>query len=216
MGAGQRQRGGGERGSGEHDGFMRARLLGCELRRRRQDLGLTISALAAKAHLSPSFVSEIEQGKKLPSLASLDRIAAALGITRNSLIPPPGAGLDAPDLPARVRRARERMGMAQDELAEGAGLSAGMISQIEAGATRPSLETVERLARALCVTPCHLLVEGPDPETLLANLTPDVRRLLLEPEVQAMLQAVAGIDGKGFRAVMEMIQKEFRRGGAPG
>lgn len=190
---------------------MRARLLGCELRLRRQDLGLTISGLAGKAGLSPSFLSEIEQGKKLPSLVSLDRIAGALGIPRNSLIPPPGAGLDAPDLPARIRRARERMDLTQEQLAAMASLSAGMISQIEAGAARPSLETVDRLARALSVTPCHLLVEGPDPETLLANLTPETRRMLLDPDVQAVLQAAAGLDGKGFRAVMEVI-RESRRG----
>lgn len=189
---------------------MRARLLGCELRRRRQDLGLTIGALAARAGLSQSFLSEIERGKKLPSLASLDRIAAALGITRSTLVPPAGADPDAPGLPARIRLARERMGMTQEELAAAAGLSAAMISLVEAGASRPSLDAVERLARALCVTPCGLLVEGPDPETVVAGLSPETRRLLLEPEVQAVLQAVASLDGEGLRAVMDTIRELSR------
>lgn len=203
------RRDGGRAGGRDGENAMRARLLGCELRRRRQDLGLTISALADRAGVSPSFVSEIEQGKKLPSLATLDRLAAVLGVGRGALVPPLGAGPDAPGLPERVRRARDRLGMTQDELAGAAGLSAAMISQIEAGLSQPSLDTIERLARVLCVTPCHLLVEGPDPETLVASLSPEVRRMLLDPSVQAVLHAVAGLDACGFRAVMDMI-REFR------
>jgi len=49
-----------------------------ELRTRQ---GLSLRTLAARAGFSPSFVSQVERGQASPSIASLERLAQALGVT---------------------------------------------------------------------------------------------------------------------------------------
>ena len=48
-----------------------------------------------------------------------------------------------------VKSYREKMGLTISELAKAAGMSAGMLSKIENGATSPSLSTLQALAKAL-------------------------------------------------------------------
>lgn len=53
--------------------------IGERLRRTRQALGLTIRDVAARAELTDSFISQLERSRVNPSVASLQRIAHALG-----------------------------------------------------------------------------------------------------------------------------------------
>jgi transcriptional regulator with XRE-family HTH domain len=69
--------------------------------------------------------------------------------------------IDAAAMGARVRAIRQRLGLSSAELALQAGLSVGVISQIERGQANPSLRTLERLRLALDV-PLMVLLEGPD------------------------------------------------------
>ncbi|MBW6395806.1 helix-turn-helix domain-containing protein [Thermus sp. SYSU G05001] len=57
----------------------------------------------------------------------------------------------------RVRELRERAGLSQHELAKRAGLTQGMIWQIEEGRKRPSVASLLAIARALNVSPSELL-----------------------------------------------------------
>ena len=52
--------------------------LGAKLRRRRQELGLTLKDVAEGAGLSVGFISQIERGLTAPSLSSLSGIARVL------------------------------------------------------------------------------------------------------------------------------------------
>ena len=56
-----------------------------------------------------------------------------------------------------LRRARHAGKMTQEELADRAGLSARYLGSIERGTTAATVVVLERLARALRVTPCDLL-----------------------------------------------------------
>jgi two-component system response regulator len=58
-----------------------------------------------------------------------------------------------------VRNWRTRLGISQEELAERAGLHRTYISDVERGARNVSLESIEKLARALQVTVSKLLSE---------------------------------------------------------
>ena len=58
-----------------------------------------------------------------------------------------------------VRRFREKLGLTLTELAKAAGMSAGMLSKIENGATSPSLASLQHLSRALQV-PVTALFRG--------------------------------------------------------
>ncbi|MFD3005429.1 helix-turn-helix domain-containing protein [Thermus tengchongensis] len=61
------------------------------------------------------------------------------------------------ELGKKVRELRERAGLSQHELAKRAGLTQGMIWQIEEGRKRPSIASLMAIARALNVCPSELL-----------------------------------------------------------
>jgi DNA-binding XRE family transcriptional regulator len=46
----------------------------------RRERGLTQRELGRRSGLSPSFLSQVENGNRVPSLSSLTRISAALGV----------------------------------------------------------------------------------------------------------------------------------------
>ncbi|KJS10656.1 MAG: hypothetical protein VR67_17375 [Peptococcaceae bacterium BRH_c8a] len=52
----------------------------------RKKKGFTQKALALKAGISRSYLCEIEQGYKQPSLATLSKIAMALGVSEATLL----------------------------------------------------------------------------------------------------------------------------------
>lgn len=67
--------------------------LGRQVKALRDARGLSLKMLAERAGVSESFVSQIERGVANPSVASLRRLAEALGASVGSLfegIPPPG------------------------------------------------------------------------------------------------------------------------------
>lgn len=60
--------------------------VGPRLRMLRLLQGLTLKQLAERAGLSLSYVSDLEHGRSRPSLATLERLAAALGVSRAELL----------------------------------------------------------------------------------------------------------------------------------
>ncbi|MBA6440631.1 helix-turn-helix domain-containing protein [Streptomyces asiaticus] len=60
----------------------------------------------------------------------------------------------------RIREYRTLRGMTVRELADRAGVSTGLISQVERGVTDPSLETMRRIAEALDTPLFNLFQEG--------------------------------------------------------
>ncbi|MBF0816167.1 helix-turn-helix domain-containing protein [Microbacterium paludicola] len=71
-----------------------ARALGARIRALRQRRGMTLTQAAAEAELSHSFLSQVERGLERLSMASLFRIARALGTTQQDLLTE-----DPPDRP---------------------------------------------------------------------------------------------------------------------
>lgn len=77
--------------------------LGDYIRRERQRLHFSQRELAARADLSRSYLCDIERGRGAsPSIATLDRLSAALGVLRSDLlqvagIVDPPAGNTAPE-----------------------------------------------------------------------------------------------------------------------
>ena len=57
-----------------------------QLKHLRTKHGLSVRALATKAHMSYTYVSNVENGKVDPSLSALKRLATALGVTASQLI----------------------------------------------------------------------------------------------------------------------------------
>ncbi len=63
--------------------------LGQRLRERRIERGMSLRALAAQAGVSPSLVSGVERGVVQPSIASVQKLSAALGTTVAALVAVP-------------------------------------------------------------------------------------------------------------------------------
>lgn len=63
-------------------------FLGAQIRRRRTELGLSLTSLADKAGVAKSYLSNLENGKtnSRPSGRTLYRIASALGTTMSDLL----------------------------------------------------------------------------------------------------------------------------------
>jgi transcriptional regulator with XRE-family HTH domain len=76
-----------------------ATRLGTRVRALRRERGMTLKTLGRLAGLSHPFLSQLERGLARPSVASVERIAEALGVTVGDLWAP-----DRPALAARLIR----------------------------------------------------------------------------------------------------------------
>ena len=100
----------------------------------------------------------------------------------------------APPRPDRIRLARELRGLTQREVVEGMGgsISSPALSQIEAGKTRPSQTTLERLAEALQVPQSFFSSQWPvggPPVTYFRNLRSTSVRARRKAAAQTLLLA---------------------------
>jgi transcriptional regulator with XRE-family HTH domain len=60
---------------------LKQQAVGDRVRRLREQRGLSLRALGGVTEFSPSFLSQLENGQVSPSIASMERIANALGVT---------------------------------------------------------------------------------------------------------------------------------------
>ena len=75
---------------------IRARL-GWNIKRLRQERGLSQEAFAHEAGLHRTYVSDIERGARNPTITVVEKLAGPLGVTASALLDEPPAGL-SPDL----------------------------------------------------------------------------------------------------------------------
>ncbi|MCL4425540.1 MAG: helix-turn-helix domain-containing protein [Firmicutes bacterium] len=186
--------------------------VGAEIRRLRRQRGLTLKELADRVGLSTSYLSEVERELKRPSIEALERLTGLLRIPLGSLIPVTQAydagmatGMSG-RLGKKLKQLRESMDLSQAELAQRAGLSGGLIGQIESGKTRPSLKTVQRLADALGVSPCYLVSDTDNLEEFIKMLNPELRQLLVNPTVQTVLNMMCTLNDKEIQFLLRFIQ----------
>lgn len=64
------------------------RLVGRNVRRLRSEADLTQEALAERSGLSQQYISDLECGRRNPTIVSLWELAQALGVTPDRLIAP--------------------------------------------------------------------------------------------------------------------------------
>ena len=69
-----------------------------------------------------------------------------------------------------IRESRTQQHITQEKLAERAGLSTGMIGQIERGESMPSVETLDVLIKELDIDPRGLFCNSPVPNDELIEL----------------------------------------------
>lgn len=135
--------------------------LPARLKRARRQCGLRRLPLAEKAGVASSTEREIEAGQRLPTVATVARLAAALGMSAPWLAY--GLGEQASQSIAascegmgeRLRVMRTERGYSRTGLARVAELNPGTIVKIEGGG-QAGVDTVERLAKELRLSPAWL------------------------------------------------------------
>lgn len=114
-------------------------------------------------------------------------------------------------LGAAIRDARRRLGLSVHALSEKAGVSFGLVSQLERGLGNPSLQSIQRLANALGI-PAGQLLDEPAGELAvvpagqghrmppIADIPADQQsvRELLTPRGESMLQLIRSTLPPGF------------------
>lgn len=176
--------------------------VGDKIRIRREEKGWTLNQLGEWVGLSDSYLSEIERGRINPSVETLRRLAEALDLPVPLLFAAPNPR----SLGEKVRELRESLGLTQARVAELAEVTPSMIGQIEKGRAQPSLDTVERLARALGVSPCYLILDQQGLEEMMLAMSPELRNTLMDPQVQKVLRMVCTLTEKELRFVLRFIQ----------
>jgi transcriptional regulator with XRE-family HTH domain len=104
------------------------------------DLGLTQHTLALKLGVGYPAVAAWESGAGEPLAARWPAIEGALGL---GLVP------ERNGLPGRVRAARLRLGLTQEQVAARTGLDPRTVRNVETGRHGPSRRTLGRLAGLL-------------------------------------------------------------------
>src|SRR4051794_7621239 len=69
---------------------------------------------------------------------------------------------DLPALGSNVRNLRKQRGLTLQQVADGAGLSKGFVSQVESGTATPSIASLKKIADVLGTPLAALLEEGAD------------------------------------------------------
>ena len=145
-----------------HVGFAR------RLRRARRAAGLTVTTLAARAGLASSTtITVLETQRTVPRVETAEKLARALGVLPGFL----AYGLESAEggagyvgLAERLRAARMARGLAKQPLDELADVAKGTVANTEAGRSQPRVDTAEKLAKILGVSPAWLAFgEGPQP-----------------------------------------------------
>lgn len=121
--------------------------LGTRIREFRRERGLTLTALAEKIEVSPSFLSGVERDIKRPSVTLLQKIGSTLNIPLSFLM----ADSDDEITGEKLQFMRRGRGLSLEDLAEISGIPANTIKAIEEGTKRPNLDQLEKLSESLNV-----------------------------------------------------------------
>ncbi|MDI7246196.1 MAG: helix-turn-helix transcriptional regulator [Bacillota bacterium] len=183
--------------------------LGEKLRVAREDRGMTLRDVASAAGISSTYLSEIERGNVQPALRVLKRLAHVLHVPLSSFM----SSVERKGfIGDKLRSIREKLGLTQAEVAAKAGVSAALIGQIELGRVSPSLKTINKVASALGVSPCYLVLDNEGMDEIVPAMSKDLRDMLQDSNVQMLLSAVCSLDKREMRFIFEVIALLKRSG----
>jgi len=177
-------------------------VTGEKLRFMRESRGLSIEELAEISDLEPATLEKFEAGQAIPDMEDMRKLSEALNVTIRYFLDQ-SEGMDT--LGSRLRRMRQKQGLTISALADRAGVSPGLLSQIENGQTTPLLDTLGQIARALNTSVSYFLLKQEDVQDLLSSLNPDVLETLGDPNVQSVLRAMRDFDAREVKYIINYI-----------
>lgn len=176
---------------------------GDKLRFLREGRGLSIEELAEISELSATLLVKLEQGELRPDFEQLERLAEALNFTVSFFLEKNNFQTQ---IGIRLKQLRDSQGLTIASLADKAGVSEGLISQIENNYTIPSLDSLERMAESLGTTLHYFLQPHQEIESLISSLGPDLIELLNDHKVQAVLRSIRDFNSNELRYVLNYLQ----------
>ena len=174
--------------------------LGERVRLIRNEKNLTLSKIAERTGYSISYMSDIETGKVLPSIEAVKKLADVLDVPVTTIV---DSNLT---FGQKLKRVREEQGITQSNIATLSNLSTGLIGQLETGKVQPSLSTIEKIAEALSISPCYFILNGAGPEDMLQQMSPDLKDLLANKEVQSVLKLLCHSNKKEIEFILNFIK----------
>ncbi len=178
-------------------------LTGKRLREIREGRGLSLEDLSEISDIPVGRLVKFEEGRDMPDQYSLDKLSAGLNVTLKYFM---RGNKKSNSLGDGLRKMRMSRNITIQALAEKAGISPGLISQIENGQTTPHLETLEAIAKVLNTSSAHLLMEGKNTEDLLATFNSEMMDVLGDPNVQAVLRSIREMRTYEIRFIINYIR----------
>lgn len=166
----------------------------------RQEKKMSQAQLAERAGISTTYLCQIERGNVTPSLDTLKTLAEALNVSPQDLMEPPC------HVGCRLKKVRQERGITQAELASKAGVSTGLIGQIESGKVEPSIKTLEKIAAALSLSPCYFVASDDELTSLLKPMNPELKELLVNPKVRPVLELLADCTSDEINFILKFVQ----------
>lgn len=124
--------------------------LGQKLRSVRNSRGLTLEEVSSELDVTPSYLSEIERGKKIPSLKILCNLSSFLDLPRNLLRNVLEETEDGTESFGEVLESRrEEMGLTKGELSRAIGWPRSKVEAAESGSPNVPGEFLHDLAEVL-------------------------------------------------------------------
>ncbi len=179
------------------------KFTGEKLRFLREGRGISVEELAEISDLPEELIHKFESEEVEPDYEQLERLAEALNFTVTYFTE---KSQYKTSIGTRLKQIRESQGLTVASLADKAGVSVGLISQIESNYTIPSLDTLEKIADNLGTTLHYFLMEHEKVETLLSSLGPDVLELLSDHKVQSVLRSISDYNSNELRYVLNYLQ----------
>ncbi|MBL9008209.1 MAG: helix-turn-helix domain-containing protein [Myxococcales bacterium] len=134
-------------------------LLPLRLRQARRRLGLTPAATSLASGLSNEAVTQIERRQRLPRIGTIEQLAACLQVSAawlafgegNADRDPSAMGCER--VGQRIAELRQAQGMTRKALGAASQLAGQAIANIEQKGMLPRVDALERIAKALGVSP---------------------------------------------------------------
>ena len=143
--------------------------IGDKIRSLRKKQSLTLKDVHLKTGLSVSFISDIENKRRNPSIENLKLLADTFGVTTNDLISdealPNKSSINDSYLKNsignKIKDWRKLSKLTQVELAKKANISRSYLADIEKNRYNASVDTLKAIANGLNVTLSDILYETP-------------------------------------------------------
>lgn len=176
-------------------------LTGKKLRLLRESRSLSLEDLSEISDIPVKLLAKLEDGKEIPDMECLKKLSEGLNVTINYFLVRNANN----NLGSRLKKIRTDRNVTIAVLAEKAGITPGLISQIENGQTTPHLVTLETIAKVLNTSPAYLLMEGRDIEGILKAFSPDMLDVLGDPNVQAILRSLRDLRASEIKYIVNYI-----------